>query len=259
MQVVIRLSAALLLATLAAQAAPPLPLTVELTADPWPPFNAEADGARPGYMVELARQLSQPLNVDVRYVPRPWSRAISEVKEGRSSCLIAATPVEAPAFSFPRHPWFNAVYLAYVRADDPWRFTAPAALNGRVVGLVAGYDYGEPLARYQRTASAGNFHLEYGEQPLATNIRLLLQGSLDVVVENDQVMAYRLAQMGLTGQVRSAGSMGPPTPLFIACTPGDERLGNWLQAVDEGYQQALSDGRVEALRRAYGMAPPAAD
>lgn len=256
MQVVTRLSAALLLATLTAQAAPPLPFTVELTADPWPPFNAEADGTHPGYMVELARQLSAPLGVEVSYVPRPWSRAISEVKAGRSSCLIGATPVEAPQFSFPRHSWFDSVYLAYVVAGDPWRYRDPSSFTGRMVGLVAGYDYGEVLASYQRSAAAGSIHREYGEQSLATNIRLLLQGSLDVVVENDQVMAYRLAQMGLTGQVRSAGSMGPPTPLFIACTPGDERLGNWLQAVDEGYQQALSDGRVEALRRAYGMAPP---
>lgn len=257
MYAVTRMAALLLLTVATAQAAPPLPLSVELTADPWPPFNAEADGARPGYMVELARQLSLPLNVEVRYVPRPWSRAISEVKEGRSSCLIAATPVEAPTFSFPRHSWFNAVYVAYVRTGDPWHFTSPAVLKGRMIGLVAGYDYGEPLASYQRTASAGNFHLEYGEQPLATNIRLLLQGSLDVVVENDQVMAHRLAQMTLTGQVQAAGQMGPPTPLYIACTPGDERLANWLQLMDEGYQQALADGRVDALRRLYQMTPVA--
>lgn len=259
MQVVTRLSAALLLATLTAQAAPPLPAVVELTADPWPPFNAEADGAHPGYMVELARQLSAPLGVEVSYVPRPWSRAISEVKAGRSSCLIGATPVEAPQFSFPRHSWFDSVYLAYVVAGDPWRYRDPSSFTGRMVGLVAGYDYGEVLASYQRSAAAGSIHREYGEQSLATNIRLLLQGSLDVVVENDQVMAQRLAQMSLRGKIVAAGQVGEPTPLFIACTPGDERLANWLQAMDEGYQQALSDGRVEALRRAYGMAPPAAD
>lgn len=254
MQVVTRLSAALLLATLTAQAAPPLPAVVELTADPWPPFNAEADGAHPGYMVELARQLSAPLGVEVSYVPRPWSRAISEVKAGRSSCLIAATPVEAPQFSFPRHSWFDSVYVAYVVAGDPWRYRDPDSLSGRVVGLVAGYDYGAVLASYQRSAAADSIHLEYGEQPLATNIRLLLQGSLDVVVENEQVMAQRLAQMALTGKVVAAGQIGRATPLFIACTPGDERLSNWLQAMDEGYQQALADGRVASLRQAYQMA-----
>lgn len=256
MSIVTRISTALLLATLTAQAAPPLPAVVELTADPWPPFNAEVDGAHPGYMVELARQLSAPSGVEVSYVPRPWSRAISEVKAGHSSCLIAATPVEAPQFSFPRHPWFDAVYVAYVRAGDPWRYREPLSLTRRMVGLVAGYDYGEVLASYQRSAAVGTIHLEYGEQPLATNIRLLLQGSLDVVVENDQVMAQRLAQMALTGKVVAAGQIGPATPLFIACTPGDERLVNWLQLMDEGYQQALADGRVAALRQAYGMAPP---
>lgn len=257
MQPFLPIAAAMLLLPAIAAAAPPLPAVVELTADPWPPFNAEADGAHPGYMVELARQLSAPLGVEVSYVPRPWSRAISDVEAGRSSCLIAATPAEAPQFSFPHYAWFDSVYVAYVVAGDPWRYRDPSSLTGRMVGLVAGYDYGEPLTSYQRLQPADAVHLEYGEQPLATNIRLLLLGTVDVVVENDQVMAQRLAQMTLTDKVVAAGQLGPATPLYIACTPGDVRLANWLQAIDKGYQQALADGHVAALRKAYGLVLPA--
>lgn len=238
-------------------AAPELPPVVELTADPWPPFNGDSDGEHPGYMVELARQLSKPLGVEVRYVPRPWPRAINEVSTGHASCLIAATPVEAPQFSFPRYPWFNSVYIAYVRADDPWQFRAAAPFDGRTVGLVAGYDYGEPLASLQQTAPNGRFHLEYGDQPLVANLRLLLHHSLDVVVENEAVMDFRLKQMGLTSQVKRAGAVGEGTPLYLACTPGDQRLINWLAAVDVNFEQALADGRVAALRSYYGLATAA--
>ncbi len=46
--------------------------TITLAADIWCPYNCDSKDERPGFMVELAKEIFQKKGINVQYVIVPW-------------------------------------------------------------------------------------------------------------------------------------------------------------------------------------------
>lgn len=48
--------------------------TIVLVADEWPPFNTLPSGKHQGYIVDIAREIFEPLGYTIDYRIVPWTR-----------------------------------------------------------------------------------------------------------------------------------------------------------------------------------------
>jgi polar amino acid transport system substrate-binding protein len=90
-----------LLAAAALAAAPARADVIRLRADLWCPYNCEPGADRPGYMVEIAREVFAAAGHEIEYRTLNWVRSLEEARHGTVDGVIAATAVEAAGFVLP--------------------------------------------------------------------------------------------------------------------------------------------------------------
>jgi ABC-type amino acid transport substrate-binding protein len=91
------LAACVALLGLAAPAA--LADTIRLRADAYCPTNCAPDAARPGYAVEIAREVFEAAGHEVEYDLLAWPRAIADAQAGLYDGVIGAAAEEVPGFN----------------------------------------------------------------------------------------------------------------------------------------------------------------
>jgi polar amino acid transport system substrate-binding protein len=99
-------------------------------------------------------------------------------------------------------------------------YTGPDSLARRSVALINEYSYGPELdAWIGDSRNATRIQMAYGAEALEGNVRKLLAGRVDVVLESPMVMSTTLERLGLERFVRLAGEGKAPAPFYIACSP----------------------------------------
>lgn len=228
------------------------PLSVR--ADYWYPLNGEPDSERPGFAIEILRGIFSDSEWEIDYQLADWSRSLELARDGRIDCVVGVYRSEAPKLAYPETPlaWDTAAF--YVRADSDWRYHDPSSLQDVSVGLIAGYGYGEKLDRYI-VEHRGDERLRFmhGHQPLRRNLKKLMRGRVDVLVESPFVMESQLRRMGLSDQVREAGRVGQRMPLYFACNPDREGVTGLLSDFDRGMRELRETGEVGEIMSRYKL------
>jgi len=220
-----------------------------IAADPWCPFNCEPGSDKPGYLVEIAKEVFEPLGHTVTYETVNWARALVTTREGQYDAVFGAARGDAEDFVFPSEPLGQAGNAYFVRQNDPWKLDKPEALSGKTVGLIRDYDYGGLEADIEKYATA-----EYvgGNDPLPSNIKKLLAERLDVVVEEASVFNYTAGEMGVLDKVRLESS-GDYDPIYIAFSPAKDDSKQLAADLDAGMAKLRESGRLKEILAKYGL------
>lgn len=228
--------------------------TLTIRADEWFPMNGEPDSDQPGYMIELAREILKPRGHQVDYGILPWERALREVRAGRFDCVVGAYKTEAPDFVFPEEPWGIDSNEFFVRKGESWRFTGLESLQGKVFGLIGGYDYSGSFGEYlQANKDSPMFQFINGNNGLENNIRKVLAGRVTATVESPAVMRAKLKEMGLSGELEPAGALDESSPMYIACSPAKASSQDYVRMFDEGIRELRANGKLREILARYGL------
>ena len=190
---------------------------IELRADPWCPFNCTPGSAAPGFMVELAHEALAPFGHEVRYAQLNWSRSLVKVRSGE--------------------------------------ITRISELAGLRLGATRDYDYytTEVLAQIAaRSPEPGEIQLLSGNDALARNLRKLLAGRIDVMVEEHSALLYQLQQQGLQDQVVLLPH-AQSSPLHIGFSPRHPRPAFYVRQMEQGLATLRRSGRYRAILARYGL------
>ncbi|MBI2380277.1 MAG: transporter substrate-binding domain-containing protein [Gammaproteobacteria bacterium] len=228
--------------------------TVSLRADVWFPMNGEPGSARPGFMVEIATAALKAGGHTVDYATMPWERTLMSVRQGQFDCAIGAYKEDAPDFVFPEEPQGMDQSFLWVKTDDAWKFNGLDSLKGRSVGLIGGYAYDEAFQKFVENAGNGvQVQTINADNGLEQNIKKLQAGRVNVVVESESVMKAKLADMGMSDQIRSAGTLTDPVPMYIACSPAKASSKEYARLLGEGVRQLRASGELKAILDKYGL------
>lgn len=228
--------------------------TLSIRADSRFPLNGEPGSERPGFAVEVLERIFSPHDIELDYQLADWSRSLEMVRDGQADCVVGAYKSESPGLAYPKTPLAWDTTAFYVPSESSWQYRGPASIEGLNLGVIAGYGYGEALdAWLAEHQGDGNVEFMHGRQPLRRNLMKLLNGRLDVVVESPFVMESLLRRMDLGDRVREAGTEGPRTPLYFACSPGLENADEILRAYDEGLKMLRREGVLPELLRRYRL------
>ena len=68
---------------------------LRIRADSWMPFNGDPASEKPGYVVEVLREIFGPLGIKVDYQIMPWASALKAAEAGEIDGVIGANKKEA--------------------------------------------------------------------------------------------------------------------------------------------------------------------
>ncbi|SCK18475.1 ABC transporter substrate-binding protein [Vogesella sp. LIG4] len=155
--------------------------TITAVADPYPPF-VDATQPKQGISLQIVRAAyaTQGYDIEMHFVP--WARAINAVKDGEYDILPNAWwTQERTAFLLYSAPYLKSEIKFIKRKGDPFEYRGLESLNGKTVGIVRGYGYGDAFLK------ATNFT----RPEVATvmqNIKKLLLGRIDLTLEDEIVV-----------------------------------------------------------------------
>ncbi|NVK37743.1 MAG: transporter substrate-binding domain-containing protein [Gammaproteobacteria bacterium] len=225
--------------------------TLTIRADYWYPMNGESSSAHPGYMIELARAIFEPKGVKVDYDTMPWIRAIQQTREGEFDCVVGAYKNDAPDFLFPNEHWGKDQTTFYVMKQDAWRYDqALTSLKNRQIGTISGYSYGKTLDQY---FAENKVQEVSGDHALDTNIKKLLSGRIDTIIESEYVMQSQLSLLQLSEVIIAAGQTQQGFPMYFACGPNNPKSARWIELVNETLPKLKASGKFEAILHRYGI------
>lgn len=245
-----RLATALTIAALAGPAAAGEVLTV--VADEYCPYNCPPGGPQPGYALELLQQVFARRGIEVRYQEMSWDVAVEAVRAGRAAALVAARKGDAPDLLLPAQEIGRAAIGFAVRKGDPWRYRGPASFGGKRLGIVEGYDHGPELQPVIE-ASPHRVRQASGDAAVGKLVHELLQGRVDVIVEEHAALVYLAkASAGFEGVVL-AGATEAADPLYVAFAPDAPRSREYARLLDEGITALRASGELARILARYGL------
>ncbi len=228
---------------------------IVVVADQWCPINCIPGSERPGFMIEIAREVFAGIGYEVDYQLMPWSRAIVSARKGRVHAIVGAYRGDAPDFVFPDNEQGRIGPAAlFTRAESDWVYTGPESLESIQLGAILDYDYGERLNSYIEANAAGyGVQVMTGHSPLEKNIEKLLMGRIDVVVEAEPVFVYEAGEIGVRDRVRYAGEAAAPENAYIAFSPVVDGSEEYARVLSEGMETLRASGALERILARYGL------
>ncbi|MCK5782825.1 MAG: transporter substrate-binding domain-containing protein [Desulfobacterales bacterium] len=238
--------------------------TIKLVADEWPPYNTKpktycknTDTKKlcEGYMVDIAREVFEKHGYTVEYYIMPWKRAMQEVMNGNLQGLIGADYNDGKGFVFPETEMAINTLSFYVKKGNPWRFDGESSMKQVSLGTIKGYGYREWLYNYiQNHKEDYNLVQEVtGNAALKTNLKKLVHGRVDVIVDSEATIRYEAMQMGYLGEIEPAGYGTLENKIYIVFSPQDSRSEIDAKILSAGIKELRENGRLAEILNRYGL------
>ena len=226
---------------------------LRIRADEWYPINGKPQAERPGFAIEILRQIMRPHGVTLDYRIMPWERSVATVRAGLADCVIGAFRGDAPDFLFSDQALGRGGIHLYVRRGDDFRYVDPASLDGIEIGVIGGYSYGPELDAYLEARAGSGVQVVKANNGLEQNIRKLLGGRIRATPELDLVMQSKLDEIGRIDDVLEAGAVNEAQPMYLACAPSLPSSAEFIARYDQGIVQLRQNGELQLLMQRYGL------
>lgn len=228
---------------------------ITLRADEWCPYNCAEDSDKPGYGVEVAKEVFSKAGHTLEYKTMAWARALEECRKGTISAVIGAAKKDAPDLVFPNEVMAVADNSFIVKKGNAWKYAGPASLEKIKLGAIQGYSYDGEVGDYV-TANAKNaarVDMVGGDNALEMNLKKLVAGRVDATVDARPVLAYKLMKLNLLDKVDFVGSVDP-SQTFVAFAPGNPKSKEYAAILDKGIAEMRASGRLKQILDRYGVA-----
>lgn len=230
--------------------------TIRLRADAYCPTNCAPEDARPGYAVEIAREVFERAGHEVDYELLAWQRAIADTEAGLYDGVIGAGPGEVPGFVLGAEPIGVWQLGVAVRQGHDLHLDPERPFAGLVVGAVEGYGYGEEWVEDYLAAHGHDperVQLLSGPAAIAMNLKKLVAGRVDCVPDSTGILSYHAHALGLDREIDVVPALSERSDVFIAFSPRNPRSRAWAALLDAGIAELRASGRLAQILAAYGQ------
>lgn len=231
--------------------------TLVLVGDHWCPYNCAAGDPHEGFLVELARRAFYIYGIDVIYKSMPWTESLNQVAAGTVDGIIGINSPTSQLYITTQLPLEYSASAAYSKADTKWIYDGPNSLKGKKLGIVVDYETDESINQYIGSNYArypNLFNIEDGENAVNKSIKNLVDGRIDVYIEDEKVMEYYTRNMGVTMHIKNAGKISKEKlPIYIGFSAKISNIKKYVDYLEEGVASLKATGEYDELRRKYNM------
>ncbi|WP_181870063.1 ABC transporter substrate-binding protein [Halomonas sp. DQ26W] len=224
----------------------------------YPPYGFYKDGKAPpisevvippgsdsarfhGYSWDIVRESFHAQGYTIELVITHWARALASVRQGEVDLLYPTgmNTERLAYFSYSETPVNDAAFLVYVNheADIDWQ--GLASLNGKTIGMVRGYNFGDEWAEREGIS-------KYPLNSIEQGFRMLQRGRLDGFAGYETNWDHVLKEMGLQGEFDKLPEFGASREYVVGLkdNPDTERL---LSDFDAGLQAIQESGEYQRI------------
>lgn len=223
--------------------------------DVWPPYvNVQGLGSE-GYVIDLLREIYEPLGYSVEIEIIPWSLCLQSVNSGRTIGVIGTDEDEAPGLVFPEETMGEYHPLFYTLSKSKWTYQGMETLNTVRLGVVQDYSYSDELDAYiEEYRQTDSILLSKGEQPLDLLLKALQAGRIDAFVEDQFTVDALLGNKPEFRQgLRIAGSLKTDENMYVAFSPTDEKSLRLSQSYDRRVSKLRNAGLLDKILANYNL------
>lgn len=233
--------------------------TLTIRSDEWCPYNCEPGSEEPGYMIEIIREIFAEHGIQVDYQAMNWSRSIYMTRKGAFEAIVGAGYEEAPDFVFPQLSLGKSKESYFTLKDDDWTYTGPESLVNRRIAVIRDYDYGSVLNDFVEKNRGSKVIASSGEDAMLKNIRMLLSGRVDTVIDDRNVFLNTAKEMWITDRIRFAGEVEDygdnRDNVYVAFSPAQSISETYAHIFDTGLKKLRETGRLDEIMAKYGLEP----
>jgi polar amino acid transport system substrate-binding protein len=228
---------------------------ITLAADAWCPINCKENDKKPGIALEIAEHAFAKENITITYRVMPWNRTLEATRLGEVDGAIGAYKADAPDFVYPEESIVVAREGIYTRSDSKLTYSGVASFKDLKVGIIKDYSYAEEFDTYIK-AHPKKFSPSFGDNALRANIKKLLEGRIDALIEVDVVFSYTTNAMKNENLFKLIGSSEKTSPLYIAFSPEPkkaQRSRELAKILDRGIGKLRARGKLAMIYKKYGL------
>ena len=225
--------------------------TLTVRADFWLPYNGDPEKPKPGYMIEVLREIFEPKGIKVDYKLQDWAEALDDVNNGKYDAVVGTDDEEAPGMIFPEEEFGLMTIAFFVRLGTNFSYESVDDLSGVNLGVINGYSYNEEIDSYvSKHLGSDKILAVSGDDALPALIEKLVAGEVDVIVEDPNVMAYALGKSGNKTVIQSS-ALDEPYALYVAFSPKKKNSKRYAELFDEGINKLRSTGKLKKILGSY--------
>jgi polar amino acid transport system substrate-binding protein len=218
--------------------------------DSWMPFNGEPGDAKPGYVIEVLKEIFEPAGIKVDYQTKPYKESLEAARKGEVDAVIGANEAEAEGLVIPFKSIGAPCVVLLTLDHSTFEYQNMRSLMKVKLGIIDGYSYWPALDNY--ITQKKNLVVEGGEAPLDALFQKLQKSEIEVLAENEPVLMWYLRAHKLDKKDFRAVYRHMADPIFVvfAKTPAGKANS---ELFDKGIQALRSSGRLVKILDKYGL------
>jgi len=227
---------------------------IQIGADEWCPHNCDADSQNKGYMIDIMKEVFEPLGHTIKYKVLPYSRAIALAKYGKLNAVVGAFAKEVPNFILTSSELGMNTNAYCVLQNSKWKFSGVESLLNQKLAILQGYSYGDKLDKYieQYGKNKNKIIVLSDSASSVTALKILKAKRASVYVEDIAVLHYSFLKYGLNKEYKISGTE-KALPLYIAFTPALSTSKEYVKILEDGLIQLRESGRLKKILAKYGL------
>jgi polar amino acid transport system substrate-binding protein len=227
---------------------------ITLKSDLWCPYACDPKSDRPGFMVEIAKEVFKKHGHTVHYSVMNWARAVVDVKSGKYDGLVGCSKADVDGFVIPTVATGIMSSHFFTLQNNSWVYVNQDSLKSKKIGVINDYTYGDQVDDLVKSHNPA-FHSVSGEEPLLRLIQMTESKRLDGFVENPLVLDYTLKKHHkYKNKFRVASDdLARDPELFIAFTPNKPESRVYAKILDEGVRGLRKSGRLKIILSKYNL------
>ena len=216
--------------------------------DSWAPFLSP-DLPGQGIALQIVRAAFKEEGHEVEMTFAPWARSIKAVKEGSVDILVGTWWTEERSVLLNYSDKYLVNNIKFIkRTGDSFKFDGLDSLNGKTVGIIRDYGYGDEFRR------AINFKKPETSK-LLYNLKKLTHNRLDLTLEDEIVARALIKNEAPELKDKISFSTNPLSSNTLHITSGlkNPRNKKIIADFNKGLEKIKKNGVYDAILKAHGL------
>jgi polar amino acid transport system substrate-binding protein len=216
-----------------------------IVADPFPPFNYIENGEPAGLNFEIMKAILKDMNRDFELQHLPWKRALLTVRKDRADAVldVSKDSKRDKYLIYPDECLSESPVIVFYIRQRPFKYAGPESLDGKRIGVMEGYTYGEFFDKHP------NLYVERVPS-MEQNFMKLLRGRLDVVISYKEVGISTLKKMKISDRISYCKNPLLTIPLYIGFSK-DRISKEFVADFNARLHKFKKTGRIKPLLKKY--------
>jgi polar amino acid transport system substrate-binding protein len=212
----------------------------------YPPYEYVEDGEVKGINLDIIREAFKRMGISPYFEPRPWKRALFQLKAGEILALSSGFKSEKRMrFAyFPDAPLGMETNMVIVRSDRGIVVDSLDDLRSITIGVVREYLYGEPFD------SMKGLRQKKGKSSQQL-LSMLLEGRIDAAIGNKAVFRYLAEKQGKLDQIKFIHEVSSEPLYLMFSVKHGSKARNLARDFGAAVNEMIKDGTFAAIEAKY--------